>query len=240
VTMERSWISFARRTVAFWAGVGLIAFGAVFSVVQVAILVQEQQYGREGQLTDGVVVSKAIRRATRSGSSGTRTVYEVVYRFTVGGQTYNGDESVSSEEWDQLRELEPVQIQYVASNPARNRIAGRTSAVLSYVFGGVGAVAALIGVVLLVKSIGSAKKKAHIWTHGTPTEATVASVEESNVKINRRPMWVVCYQYRDHTGQARDGQSHYMSAEKAHAWRTGDKVPIRYDRDKPELSVWLS
>ena len=219
MTKERSWLSFARRSVQFWVGVGLIGFGAIFSVVQVAILVQEQQYGREGQLIDGVVVSKAIRRATRSGSSGTSTEFTVAYRFTIGGQTYNGDESVSSGEWDQLGELEPVQIQYVASNPARNRIAGRTSAVLSYVFGGVGAVAAIIGVVLLVKSIGAAKTKAHIWTHGTPTEATVASVEETNVKINRRKMWVVCYQYRDHTGQAREGQSHYMSAEKAHAWK---------------------
>ena len=66
------------------------------------------------------------------------------------------------------------------------------------------------------------------------------AVEETNVKINRHTMWVVCYQYRDHTGQAREGQSHYMSAEKAHAWKTGDRMPIRYDRDKPELSVWLS
>ena len=132
MTKERSWLSFARRSVQFWVGVGLIGFGAIFSVVQVAILAQEQQYGREGQLIDGVVVSKAIRRATRSGSSGTSTQYTVAYRFTIGGQTYNGDESVSSGEWDQLVELEPVQIQYVASNPARNRIAGRTSAVLSY------------------------------------------------------------------------------------------------------------
>jgi len=96
------------------------------------------------------------------------------------------------------------------------------------------------GVVLLAKSIGSAKTKARIWMHGTATEATVASVEETNVKINRRPMWVVCYQYRDHTGQAREGKSHYMSVDTAHAWKMGDRVPIRYDRDKPDLSAWLS
>jgi uncharacterized protein DUF3592 len=240
VTNHRSWMSFARRSIAFWFGVGLIGFGAIFGAVQVGITVQEQRYAREGRLGDGLVVTKAIKHNRRGGSSSSSTEYRVAYRFTVGGQTYEGEDGVSSEEWERLRELEPVQIQYVTSSPATNRIAGNTSTVLSYVFGVVGALAALIGVVLLVKSVGSAKTKARIWAHGADTEATVSSVEETNVKINKRPMWVVRYQYRDHTGQAREGQSDYMSAGKANAWKTGDRVPIRYDRDQPDLSVWLS
>lgn len=240
MTNQRSWMSFARRSVAFWFGVGLLAFGAIFGAVQAGITVQEQRYAREGRLGDGLVVTKTIKHNRRGGSSSSSTEYRVGYRFAVGGQNYEGEDGVSFEEWERLRELEPVQVQYVTSNPETNRIAGNTSTALFYVFGAVGGVAALIGVVLLVKSVGSAKTKAHIWAHGADTEASVASVEETNVKINKRPMWVVRYEYRDHTGQARQGQSDYMSAAKAHAWKTGNRVPIRYDREKPDQSVWLS
>lgn len=240
MTQDPSWTTLVRRSIAFWIGVGLVCFGAIFIAVQGAVLVQEQQYAREGRVVDGLVVSKAIRRATRSGSGNRSTEFTVAYRFTTAGQTFEGHQTVSSAAWDRLRELEPVPIQYVGSDPATSRIAGHAWTGLSYVFGGVGALAALIGVVLLVRSVGSAKANARIWAHGAVAEATVASVEATNVKINRRPMWVVRYQYRDHTGQAREGTSGYMSDDKANAWKTGDSVSIRYDRDKPDLSVWPS
>lgn len=173
-------------------------------------------------------------------SSDSRTEYTVAYRFTADGRTYESEKDVSSDTWDRLRELEPVKIQYIASNPSTNRIAGTAWAGFEYVFGGVGIITALIGLVLLTRSIGSARTKARIWANGASIDATVSSVEETNVKINKRPMWVVRYQYRDHTGQSREGKSEYMSADKANEWKTGDRISIRYDRDKPDLSVWSS
>lgn len=108
------------------------------------------------------------------------------------------------------------------------------------VFGGFGLTAGFIGLFLLVRSVRSAKTKAQIWAHGVAADATVSSVEETNVKINRRPMWIVRYQYLDHTGQSRDGKSEYMSADQANRWKPGDAISIRYDRDKPDASVWSS
>ncbi len=83
---------------------------------------------RRADSIDGVVVSKdhQARHARRVERHGTE--YTVAYRFTVGGQTYNGEDVGLVEEWEQLRELEPVPIQYVAVESAReNRIAGRTT-----------------------------------------------------------------------------------------------------------------
>jgi hypothetical protein len=230
----------AVRSVSFWVGAGLIVFGAIFIGVQRAVIVQEQQYASEGRVVDGLVISKAIKHATRSGSRESRTEYAVTYRFMAGGGRYEGEQNVSSDDWDRLREMEPVKIQYVASDPSTNRIAGETSTALQYVFGGVGLTAGCIGLLLLVRSVRSAKTKAHIWAHGVAVDATVSSVEETNIKINRRPMWIVRYQYRDHTGQSREGKSEYMSADQANRWKPGDSISIRYHRDKPDASVWSS
>ena len=214
VTKERSWLSFARRSVQFWAGVGLIGFGAIFSVVQVAILAQEQQYGREGQLVDGVVVSKThqARHAQRVRAAAAPSS-RVAYRFTVGGQTYNGDESVASGEWDQLTRAEAGadSIRRVESReePDRRphvggvvvRVRRRRGHRGAHRSGAPGEVDRLLQ-----------RRKRISGRTALPLRPTVSSVEETNVEINRRTMWVACYQYRDHTGQAREGQSHYMSA----------------------------
>jgi len=239
VTQTPSWMTLTARAITFWIGLMLVTVGAVFIGVQWGVGVQEARYTRDGALADGLVVTKAIRRATRTGSSGSSTQYSVGYRFMVDGQRHEGSSNVPSDVWDRLRELEPVQIQYVRSDPGTNRIAGETSTTLRYVFGGVGSLIALIGLVLTVRAVGSSRTKAHILAHGQTAEAAVSSVEETNVKINRRQMWIVRYEYRDYAGQKHEGKSEYMSGDKATAWNPGDKISIRYDRDKPQMSVWL-
>ena len=93
-----------------------------------------------------------------------------------------------------LREQEPVQIQYVPSDPSTNRVAGEESWGIAYAFPGIGIVAAAIGAVLLVRSLRSSKRKARIWAEGATADATVSAVEETNVRVNRRQMWIVRYQ----------------------------------------------
>lgn len=141
--------------------------------------------------------------------------------------------------WERLREMEPVQVQFVASNPSINRVAGESSEASQYVFPAIGLVAALIGAVLAGRGLSSARTKARIWSQGTSADATVAAVEETNVKVNRRPMWVVRYQYRDHAGHTHDGTSEYMAADKANTWKKGDSIRVRFDPEKPSTSVWV-
>jgi hypothetical protein len=234
-------LKFARRSPTFWIGAFLLAIGSVFLAVGWSIVGQEQRYATEGRTTNGVVLTKAIERATRTGSGGSRTEthYTATYRFEADGRTYAGTNRVSVETWERLREQEPLQVQYVASDPMINRPVGETSSALMYVFPAIGLVVGLIGATLFVRSVRSAKTRARVWSEGTPTAATVSSVEETNVKVNRRSMWVVRYQYRDHSGQTHGGTSEYMAADKANAWKAGDSIQVRFDPHRPDTSVWV-
>ena len=237
-----STLTFVRRSYLFWSGLLLLGIGAIFLAVGSTFVLEERRYQHEGQITTAVVLTKAIERATRTGSGGRRseTHYTVTYRFTsADGQSYQGSGDVSVSAWERLREQEPVQVEYIASYPMTNRVAGEASRALQYVFPGIGLIAVVIGSTLLVRAIGAAQMKSRVWSQGTAADATVAAVEETNVKVNSRPMWVVRYQYRDLTGRTHQGTSEYMAAEKAHAWKTGDKIRVRFDPAKPELSVWV-
>ena len=233
-------MTFVKRSPIFWTGLFLLVFGAIFLAIGWSLIRQAEQYAREGRRSTGVVLTKAIERATRTGSNQrTETRYTVTYRFAAeDGHSYQGSSAVPVTTWDRLREQEPVQIEYVESHPTTNRVAGEASRTLEYVFPAVGFVAAFIGALLVARSLTAAKAKARIWSQGTQADATVAAVEETNVRVNRRTMWVVRYQYRDHSGQTHDGTSDYMAAEKANAWKRGDRIRVRFDPQKPGMSVW--
>jgi uncharacterized protein DUF3592 len=233
-------MTFARRSHTFWIGLFLLVFGGIFLAIGWSLIRQAEQYQREGRQSTGVVLTKAIERATRTGSNQrSETKYTVTYRFTAeDGRSFEGRQGVSVATWDRLREKEPIQIEYVASNPATSRVAGESSATLEYIFAAIGFVAAFIGALVFARSLNAAKARARIWTQGTQADATVAAVEETNFRVNRRPMWVVRYQYRDHSGQTHDGTSDYLAAEKAHAWKAGDRIRVRFDPQKPGMSVW--
>jgi hypothetical protein len=240
--MTPSTLTFVRRSYLFWTGLLLLGIGAVFLGIGSSFVLEERRYQREGQTATGAVLTKAIERATRTRSGGRRTEthYTVTYRFTSrDGQSYQGSGDVPVSAWERLREQDPVQVEYIASYPMINRVAGETSRAIQYIFPGIGLIAVVIGSALLVRALGAAQMKSRVWSQGTAADATVAAVEETNFKVNRRPMWIVRYQYRDLTGRTHQGTSEYMAAEKAHAWKTGDVIRVRFDPAKPELSVWV-
>jgi hypothetical protein len=240
--MTPSTLTFIKRSYLFWVGLLLLGIGAIFLAIGSSFVLEERRYQREGQTATGVVLTKAIERATRTGSSGRRTEthYTVTYRFTgADGHSYQGSGNVSVSAWERMREQEPVQVEYLASYPMINRVAGETTRAIQYVFPGIGLIAVVIGSTLLVRAIGAAQMKSRVWSQGTSADATVAAVEETNFKVNKRPMWVVRYQYRDLAGRTHQGTSEYMAAEKAHAWKTGDTIRVRFDPEKPQLSVWV-
>lgn len=235
-------MKFLKRSHAFWIALLLLAVGSVFAAVGGNILLQERQYREEGRTADGIVLTKAIERATRSGpgGSGTQTRYTVTYRFTAeDGRTFHGNQTVPVATWERLREQEPVRVQYVASAPATNRVAGESSGVIGFVFPTLGVGFAAIGIALVVRAIADAKRKARILADGTPADAIVTAVDETNFRLNRNRMWVVRYQYRDHSGRTHQGASEYMPPDRAAAWKRGDTVRVRFDAQQPAMSVWV-
>jgi hypothetical protein len=69
-----------------------------------------------------MVLTKEIRR---SGSTGSETLhYEVTYRFAVPGETIEGRDELSLEDWERLVEREPADVLYLAQKPSHNRLTG--------------------------------------------------------------------------------------------------------------------
>lgn len=73
---------------------------------------------------------------------------------------------------------------------------------------------------------------------GVVAEGTLTSVAESNLRIHSVSQWVITYRYQDYRGRTHEGQSGYLSPEEAATWRVGDTGTIRYDRRRPQDSVW--
>lgn len=232
-----SFFGLAARSFWLWFGAIWLLVGSVFLVVGVFIAHGEREYQQDGQVAQGVVLTKSIRRADRDSD----TEYRVSYRFTTSsGQRVEGRDSVSVHVWEALREQEPVQIQYLPRNPSSNRIHGQTNWVLLLVFGGMGAVFAPVGGFLSLRSLRKALRERRLWSRGMVAEATVTGVRQSNVRINRRPLWIIDYEYRDHFGQTHQADSGYVTREEVATWQVGDTGHVRHDSQRPEQSVWIS
>ncbi|HUP38739.1 MAG TPA: DUF3592 domain-containing protein [Vicinamibacterales bacterium] len=141
------------RSARFWAGVGLIVLAIALFTLNGGAIAEEQQYARDGQFADGLVVGKAIKRSMRAGSTEAQTEHALTYRFTVGANSFEGEHTVTREAWDRARELEPIRIEYLAAAPTVNRVADHTRGRLPYVLGGVGLIAGVIGMVAVSRAI---------------------------------------------------------------------------------------
>jgi hypothetical protein len=75
--------------------------------------------------------------------------------------------------------------------------------------------------------------------HGLPTQGTVLRVEPTSTTINRVRQWRLRYHYRDHVGRGQEGESHLLSPEEASVWHEGDTGAVRFDRERPQESVWM-
>jgi hypothetical protein len=71
------------------------------------------------------------------------------------------------------------------------------------------------------------------------TEGTVFRAGPTDLSINRIAQWRIHYRFRDQFGRAYEGQSHPVSPEEGSAWKVGDKANVRFDRRRPENSLWL-
>ena len=77
-----------------------------------------------------------------------------------------------------------------------------------------------------------------LW-EGVLAEGIVLRVELSGVRVNGVPQWQLRYGYHDHLGQLREGCSDWFSPEEAAQWPEGANGTVRFDRQRPEDSLWV-
>jgi hypothetical protein len=229
-------IAYVRRTPLLWIGAIIMLPGLVFATLGVALAVEDERFAAGGATAQGIVLSKDIKHATgRSGTS-----HSIRYRFTASNdRTYEGSSSIDAGAWERLVEGGPVTVQYLASDPSSSRLPNAGNLLIEVVFIGIGAVALLIGGYLVVSSSRTLREDWRLLQVGIEAQATVAAVEPTNLRINRRVQWEVSYAYRDEGGKEYEGRSWTMAEGEARKFSPGDHGTIRYDPKQPHRSLWV-
>jgi hypothetical protein len=225
----------ARRRITSLFGATLLLVAAGFLAMGALEAALESRYEAEGRVAEGTVLAKHVRRATENQA----TEYRVSYRFTAhDGRTFEGSNSISVERWEALVERGPVDVEYLAEDPAQPRSNG-PGGWLSVALGcGLGGVLALVGAVATVRDWRQIRFERRLLREGVMAEATVVAIEPTNVRVNREPLWRVRYSYRDAAGRQHSGTSGYMTLDEAEGWQPGDIGGARYDAEAPERSLW--
>jgi hypothetical protein len=225
------------RFLLLFGGIWLLV-GVPFTIAGTFIFTTEREFARSAVVARGIVLSKNVSRSRDSDGS-TSTSYSVRYRFTPrGGRTMEGESSVDRDVWNALVEREPVEIAYLPDDPSNNRVRGESKMLVASIFGGLGSLFTIAGGVIFWIGVRGALRGRRIRDSGMTAEAVVTGVQMTNVRVNRRQQARVVYEFRDDGGGTRTGRGPYMPVDEAGRWKTGDHITIKYDRDRPQHSIW--
>jgi hypothetical protein len=220
-----------------------LLFGAIFLCAGAGLLYggitaarQEQAYEKRGEVLEAVVMRKSIQRASRDGTSSTR--YEIAYRFMTPDGAAEGVAVVPVEEWEALEPGRPFKITHLPGTPSSSRAADAGGMTDALVMIGAGSLAALFGGIVFALSAKRIWREWKLLREGLTAQGTVLAVEPSNVAVNRVRQWQVRYRYQDHVGRPHEGASGALPPDEAHTVVAGDPLTIRFDRHRPEESVW--
>jgi uncharacterized protein DUF3592 len=237
VAQQRSFWPLARKSFGFWfGGISLLVGLPWFVVNGVIPFYADWRFAQEGRSTQGMVLTKEIRR---SGNTRSETLhYDVTYRFAVSGETIEGRDELSLEDWERLIERESADVLYRAGNPSSNRLAGNRPWIKKTFFGLLGLVFAVLGSIVFVRAARNARLEWHLRQHGVNTEGTVTELHDRNLELNGAQQWRLFYEYRDFQGH------HYVKTfdlpqDEAQRWKTGDVGRVLYDSARPTEAVWL-
>ena len=190
----------------------------------------------EGLATKGLVLTKDIRSSGR-GSSRTEH-YEASYRFVVSGETIEGRDELTKEDWERLTEREAADVLYLPREPWTNRLAGARPWLKTRLFGLLGLVFAVVGSMALVRSVRHARLQWHLRRHGFRGQGIVTELRDLNLKLNGQQQWRLRYEYRDVQGLCHVKTLDLPQGE-AQTWTLGDAGDVLFDSMRPTDAVWL-
>jgi hypothetical protein len=97
---------------------------------------------------------------------------------------------------------------------------------------------AVMGAWILWSNLSVTLTRRRLLASGTVVMARVIGLADASAEVNGDDQWAVRYEY-DAGGQTQTGDSPFMSQAAAMRWATGDRVSVRYDPARPEVSIWL-
>lgn len=230
--------SFAGRAVLLWVGTLFLILGLTLLTIGIRTSLGVHAYGTRGLDVQAVVLDKTVVRANRQDIP--RTQYLLIYRFTdARGQEITGTADVPVEEWERLEPGERLAVTYLPEDPDSGRFAGGDEWIAALVFSIVGGVFSLLGGGLAFADVRRLMGAARVLRHGISTDSIVVRSEPTQTSVNRVTQWQIRYRYRDHIGRTQEGVSHLVSPEEALQWKEGDRGTVRFDRERPDISIWI-
>ncbi|HET8721876.1 MAG TPA: DUF3592 domain-containing protein [Nitrospira sp.] len=227
-----------RRSFLLWFGVIFSAIGLMAAFGGAQEWRAQQHFQQEAVAARATVLSKSIEKATRDGNP--RTKYLVRYRFVpADGQTIEKAGEVSVEEWERLDEGSLFPIRYLPSDPQTTQTDTVDQWWVPLIFVAGGLLFTSIGLAVAWSDLRHVLLVMRLSRGGHPAEGIVRKVWPTSTSINRVQQWRLSYEYRDHVGRTQEGESHLLSPDEASQWREGDTGAVRFDRERPEDSVWI-
>jgi Protein of unknown function (DUF3592) len=224
-----------------WFGGLWLATGTLFASIGGAVLWREstleQRLALEGATVPGVVLAKRMQ-----GGRDQEPRFEVDYRFTpTAGALIEQTATIDGKTWDALVEGEPVAVKYVREAAWLNRVPGQTAdrLILGFVFTGLGSLLAAAGGAILWWAVAHRRLVHALAREGVRVDGEVVEVAPANFRINWTPQQTIRYRYRDHAGKVHEGRSPPLTPEEAQRSRAGDRGEVRYERERPQRSVWI-
>jgi hypothetical protein len=235
---DLSIVKVLRRSFLLWFGAIFLSVGLMLTYFAAQEWRAQQQFEQEAVSIQGEIVNKSINKATRDGNH--RTKYLVTYRFVPSeGQAIEQTGEVSVDEWERLNEGSSFPVRYLPSDPSTTHLEMDRAWWEPLIFGSIGVLFALIGIAVGWSDLRHVLLVRRLSRSGLPAEGTVRKVWPTSTSINRVPQWRLSYEFRDHVGRTQQGESHLLSPDEASAWNPGDKGAVRFDRERPQESVWV-
>jgi hypothetical protein len=122
---------------AFWPAAelrGALWFGGLFLLVGVPLLVVgvsrfygDWQFAREALPTQGLTLTKEIKKGRNRANREPTREYEVTYRYSVDGETFEGRDELSADDWQTVVERAPISVSYRPARPSSSHLALRNA-----------------------------------------------------------------------------------------------------------------
>jgi Protein of unknown function (DUF3592) len=178
-----------------------LLIGLIFAVVGYFLYRSGQDFEAHGVDVMGRVESRweSTRDCTSNNSTQRRTCtdYNVEYSFEVGGTTQRGRGKTDFDTYAGLGEGDPIKVRYLANDPTSSATSfdpervdasgGRT--LMGMIFGGLGGLLAVVGGGGLFWLRRAGLQRAALRDTGIARSAVVQSLDETNMRVNRRMLW---------------------------------------------------
>jgi hypothetical protein len=215
---------------------------SIGSIPLVLIVSGELPYLVTGIATEGTISNKSER--TRRGAKGRWVTSHIVaydFRDAQGGGQ-QGEGAIDRKTWDAVQVGDPVSVEYVPSDPRRNRPSGKGTPVSTFVielaFALAGGIMTWTGAAWLITGFRTLSRRVRLIETGNAAAGLIDRLEPVLGKSGT-PLSVNCeYHYRipDRTGSP--VQSHQGSVSlyprQARSLRVGQLLLVLFDPERPE------